>query len=151
MRIRPSPRRGMTTVESAVVYPIVFLFIIGLVVGAAGILRYQEVASLARRGARYAVTHGAQYAKDTGGTMATQAAIYNNVIVPNAVGFDLSKLSCAVSWSNGSGQLYQTSLVNGSYVYTVNTVTVTVSYQWVPEAFLGGITLSSTSVMPLSY
>ena len=33
-----------------------------------------------------------------------------------------------------------------------NTVTVTVSYDWVPEALLGtGVTLSSTSVMPMSY
>jgi hypothetical protein len=32
-----------------------------------------------------------------------------------------------------------------------NTVTVTLTYTWVPEAFLGGVTLSSTSVMPMSY
>ena len=36
-------------------------------------------------------------------------------------------------------------------VWKGNTVTVTVTYQWVPEAFFGGITLSSTSVMPISY
>jgi hypothetical protein len=30
-------------------------------------------------------------------------------------------------------------------------VTVTVTYQWLPEAFLGGVTLSSTSSMMVSY
>jgi hypothetical protein len=30
-------------------------------------------------------------------------------------------------------------------------VTVTLTYNWVPEAFAGGVTLSSTSVMPMSY
>ena len=34
---------------------------------------------------------------------------------------------------------------------TALTVTVTLTYRWVPEAFLGGVTLSSTSVMPMSY
>jgi hypothetical protein len=36
-------------------------------------------------------------------------------------------------------------------VATRNTVTVTLTYQWIPEAFFGGITLRSTSVLPMSY
>jgi hypothetical protein len=38
---------------------------------------------------------------------------------------------------------------NGSA--TGNKVRVTVSYRWLPEAYLGGITLSSTAEMPMSY
>ena len=31
-----------------------------------------------------------------------------------------------------------------------NTVTVTLTYQWIPEGMFGGMTLSSTSVMPMA-
>jgi hypothetical protein len=41
--------------------------------------------------------------------------------------------------------------VNNQVVPVTNLVTVTVTYLWIPEAFLGGITISSTSVMPMSY
>jgi hypothetical protein len=40
---------------------------------------------------------------------------------------------------------------NGDVVAVRNTVSVTVSYPWIPEAFLGGVALTSTSVMPMSY
>jgi hypothetical protein len=150
VRVSRVPRTGTTVVECAVVYPAVVLFVIGLLVGAAGIFRYQELASLARRAARYVSVHGAQYAKDTGNPAATPDDIYNNVVLPNSVGFNVSNLSCAVSY-NSSNAPYQTSTVNGTIVATANTVSVTLTYQWVPEAFLGGITLSSTSVMPMSY
>ncbi len=41
---------------------------------------------------------------------------------------------------------------NGTTYSETNTVSVTVSYQWLPELYLTGpITLSSTSVMPISY
>jgi Flp pilus assembly protein TadG len=137
-------------VECAVICPAVFLFVIGLVVGAIGIFRYQEMAALARRAARYASVHGAQYAKDTGNAAATPQDIYNNAIAPNAVALDLKQLSYAVSY-NTNNHPYHTGVINGTVVATQNTVTVTLNYQWVPEAFLGGITLSSTSVMPMLY
>lgn len=151
MRARHRARRGATVVEAAIVYPAVMLFVIGLVVGAVGILRYQEVASLARRAARYACVRGGQYARDTGATSPSPADIYATAVKPYAVGFDMTRLSCSVSYASGGSQLYQTTLANGQYVYTTNTVSVTVSYNWVPEAFLGGITLKSTSVMPMAY
>src|SRR4051794_22498771 len=59
-------RPGAALVECALVYPLTFLLVIGLVITAQGVSRYQEVAFLARAGARYASTHGAQYRKDTG-------------------------------------------------------------------------------------
>jgi hypothetical protein len=47
---------------------------------------------------------------------------------------------------------YHTILDSNKNVLPVqNNVTVTLTYRWVPEAYLGGITLSSTSVMPMSY
>jgi hypothetical protein len=150
MRINRQPRSGTSVVECALVYPSVMLFVLGLLVGAAGIMRYEEVASLARRGARYACVHGTQYAKDTGNPAATPTDIFNNAIVPYAVGLNSAHLSSAVSY-NASNNPYRTSIVNGNIVATGNTVSVTVTYQWIPEAFLGGITLQSTSVMPMAY
>jgi Flp pilus assembly protein TadG len=137
-------------VECAIIYPLTLLLILGLVVGAAGIFRYQQMAHLAREGARYAIVHGTQWAKDTGNTAAAPADIYNNAILPNAVALDTTQLSYTVTWNANNGPA-QATLVNGNIVYTGNTVSVTVSYQWIPEAFLGGLTLSSTSVMPMAY
>jgi hypothetical protein len=151
MLLHRGPRSGTTAVECALTYPAVFLFTLGLVVGAAGVFRYQELASLSRRAARYAATHGWKYAKDTGLTAPAPSDIYNNVIVPNAVGLDLSQLSYSITYGSGSNSQYQATVVNGKLTVTTNTVTVTLTYKWVPEAFAGGITLTSTSVMPMSY
>jgi Flp pilus assembly protein TadG len=135
-------------VEAAVVYPVTFLLILGLVIGAMGMFRYQQVASAAREGARYASVHGGQYAKETGQPAASAADVYNNAIKPKAVGLDPQALSYQVAWSPDNWPSKATSS-NGSAQGA--TVSVTVTYQWVPETFLGGITLSSTSVMPMSY
>lgn len=150
MRANRPPRSGTSVVESAVVYPAVILFVIGLLIGAAGMMRYQEVAALARRAARYAAVHGTQYARDTGNPAATPADIFNNAIAPYAVGLNAAGLSSTVSY-NASNSPYRTSIVSGNIVATGNTVSVTVTYRWMPEAFLGGITLQSTSVMPMAY
>jgi hypothetical protein len=126
-------------VESALVYPVVFLFMLGLVSGGMGIFRYQEVASLAREGSRWAALHGSLYSQETGKAAATPQDVYTNAILPRAVGLDLSKLSYTVTW-------------NPNNQPPDSTVTVTVFYQWIPEVFLfGNFTLSSTSTMPMSY
>jgi Flp pilus assembly protein TadG len=134
----PSPRRrGTHALECAVVFPLVFLLLFGLIVGALGVFRYQEVASLAREGSRYAAVHGQKYEMMTGRPAATAADVFNNAISPRAVILTPSQLSSTVTWNPDNGQ--------GS------AVTVTVAYQWVPEAYLGGLTLSSTSTTLISY
>ena len=61
---RRQPRSGATLVESAIIYSAAFTLLFGLVIGGLGIFRYQEVAHLAREGARYASTHGGKYTED---------------------------------------------------------------------------------------
>src|SRR5262249_43438494 len=151
MRLKSRQRTGTTAVECAIVYPSVFLFTVGLVVGAAGIFRYQELSSLARRAARYAVVRGTDYARDTGNPAPTPADIYNSQVVPYAAALDTSKLSYSITYNTTNSPTRNITNANGATVAVANTVTVTLTYQWVPEAFLGGITLSSTSVMPMSY
>jgi hypothetical protein len=138
-------RHAATLVEFAMVGALTLLLLLGLLIGGMGVFRYVEVASLARECSRWASVHGKLYQQDTGSPAAAQQDIYNNVITKQAVGMDLSELKCTVGWQSGNSP-YQ--LVNNQAV--PNTVTVTISYQWLPEAFVAGpITLSSTSVSPM--
>ena len=150
MRLHHQPRPAASMVEFAVVGSAAFLILLGLLVGGLGIFRYQQVARLARDASRWASVHGTQYAKDTKNSAATPQDVYNNVIAPNATGLDLSQLTYSVTW-NTSNDPYHSSTVNGQQVKVANTVTVTITYQWIPEAFLSGTTMSSTSVSMMSY
>jgi len=57
----PRSRAGATSVEFAMVAAVVLLMLIGLIVMALGVFRYQELARLAREGARYAAVRGTSY------------------------------------------------------------------------------------------
>ena len=169
-RISSRPRRGTTLVETAIVLPVLFTCILGTCVIGLGIYRYQQVASLAREGARYASVHGNQYSQYAGASV-TASAIYNAAIKPMAVGLDTNTsdahhLTYQVQWGTA---------VTGSWVWTdwdtstptpasynpnstppgeplYNAVRVTVTYPWVPEMYLAGpINLTSTSIMPMSF
>ena len=142
-------RRGSVATESVVVLPTLVFLILSIVVGGYGVFRYQQIAMLAREGARYASVHGGQYQQETGNSAATPQDVYNNAIVPFATNLDLSQLSYSVTW-NANNMPYSVS--NDYETPTNNTVTVTVHYNWFPEAYLiGPIVLSSTSTMPMSY
>jgi len=144
-----SRRRGTTLVETAIILPITFFLLLGLLVGGMGIFRYQEVATLAREGARYASTHGYQYRQDAGlstGTAADwQTDIYNNGVAPYIVSLDASQLTVTASWPDVVNQPGKPDNWPGSKV------DVTVTYKWMPEMYLiGPIYLSSTSSMPIT-
>lgn len=169
----PRPQRGATLVEAAIVLPVAFLLILGIVVGGMGVFRYLEVAHLARLTARYAAVHGGQYSQDNAaainaGTLpnVNEAYLTQNIAAANAVALDSSQLSVSATITTHSGTYDWDDTTNnnsrlpystytdssGTSYYVTNTVQVTVSYQWVPEWFLvGPITLTSTSVVPMSY
>jgi Flp pilus assembly protein TadG len=142
-------RRGSAATESVVVVPVLLTLIFATLVGGYGVFRYQQIALLAREGARYASVHGGQYQLETGNTAATPQDVYNNAILPYAVALDSSQLSYSVTW-NTNNMPYS---VSSDYEKpTANTVTVTINYNWFPEAYLiGPIVLSSTSTVPMSY
>jgi Flp pilus assembly protein TadG len=142
-------RKGATVVESGIVLLLTLLLVMGGIVGGLGIFRYQQIASLAREAARYASVRGGQYHKETGKAAATSTSVYNNVISAKAVGLDLTKLTYSVTWDDPSEMPVYYDSTNK--VWKGNTVSVTITYQWVPEAFFGGATMTSTSVMPVSY
>jgi Flp pilus assembly protein TadG len=143
-------RRGAVVVEYALVLSATLALTCGLVVVGVGFFRYQQMALLAREGARYASVHAAQYQQVTGGTAADAAAVYNNAITPLATGLDLSKLSYTVNWDDPSkGPVYLSNPATNTY--RINYVTVTVRYNWLPQMYLGATTLSSQSRMPLTF
>jgi Flp pilus assembly protein TadG len=145
---RSTPRRAASLVETALTFSAVMLLTLGVVVVALGVFAYQEVAGLAREGARWAAVHGAQYHQETGKPMATASSVYTNAIKPHMVGLDTSQLTYSVSWTNASEvPIYD----DGSGNLVQNQVTVTVTYRWVPHAYLAPVTLRSTSVMPMQY
>jgi Flp pilus assembly protein TadG len=149
-RFPQRPRRGATMVEGALVLSTALLLTLGVIIVGLGVYRYQQVASLARVAARYASVHGGQFAQETGQAMATPQSVYDQVIKPGAIGLDLNKLTYSVTWDNSNEMpLYLANVTTNQYLR--NRVTVTISYQWVPEAYLKGITLTSTSVMEMSY
>jgi Flp pilus assembly protein TadG len=140
-------RRGATVVELAAVAPILMLLIFGLVIGGLGVFRYHQVASLAREAARHAAVRGSEYARETGKPAATQDSIRKEVVEANAAGLDPALLTCTVSWDKSNAP----KAVNADQSATTNVVTVTVTYKWLSEAYFGGITLTSTSKVPMSF
>ncbi|HQU42443.1 MAG: hypothetical protein B7Z73_02040 [Planctomycetia bacterium 21-64-5] len=143
-------RRGTSTVEVAIIAPVLFILLLGIMIGGMGVFYYQQVARLANDASRWASVHGTQYAAGTGNSAATFTDIYNNAIVPNATALDLSKLSYTVSW-NTSNSPYHTVTQSGSQVQVANTVTVSINYQWTPLMYVGVQNMSCTSVRVMSY
>lgn len=151
MRLRRSQRRrGATLVESAIVYPATFLLLVGMLVGALGIFRYQQVAALARETARYASVHGAEYGRVTKTTPPTPAQIFDAVYAERAADLEREHVTYSITY-NTSNEPYRTAIVNGNVTTVTNVVTVTVSFQWIPEAYFGGATLSATATTQMLY
>jgi Flp pilus assembly protein TadG len=149
IRVHQSRRSAATTVECAVILPITLFLLIGFVVGGMGVFRYQEVALLAREGARYASTHGAQFRTDSGQGIGTAddwiQDIRDNGIEPKRTALDPARMTVNVSWPPVINQPSRPDNWPGSKV------TVTVSYQWMPEMWLvGPYTLTSTSELPIT-
>ena len=142
-------RRGASTVEFAVACPIAFFLLFATIVGSMGVFRYQQVASLAREGARWASVHGGQYAQENNTPAPTAQDIYNQAILPKAVALKLDRLSYQITWKDNNMPL---SVHENVEVPIGNTVTVKISYQWLPELYLvGPLTLTSTSTSQMYY
>ena len=135
MHLHKASRPAATMVEFALVGSLTFLMILGLMVGGVGIWLYTGLTSIAREAARQASVHGTQYKQTTGNSNWSQTDVYNKVIQPQANAFGFANLSYSMSPAT----------VGSPY----STVTVTLSYPWVPPAYIGGLTMtvSSTAVV----
>jgi Flp pilus assembly protein TadG len=142
-------RHGTTAVEFAVTCPILFFLLFATIVGSLGVFRYQQVAAVAREGARWASVHGGQYEQDTGKPAATPEDVFNKVILPAATMLRPEHLSYSVTWDQSNMPLQVSDDVQEPFG---NTVIVTVTYQWFPEILLiGPYTLTSSSTSQMIY
>jgi len=121
-------------VESAVVYPVTMLLLIGTMVVGLGNFRYQQLQSLAREGARYASVRGPNYVAATGNAEATAATVQTYV---QGLSAGMSGLQCTA--------------VNYSSTTDPCSVSVTLSYTWNPEGYFSPMTWTVTSTMPVTY
>ena len=173
MRLRNvRTRHAAHAVECAFVYPVVFMFTLGVMIVGLGVFRYQEVAYLAREAARFASVHAGQYQQENAAAIAaasmpnvTDSYITPNIVQANATMLDAGSLNVTINFNTSSGSYdwddtanngnrwpYSETTQNGSNYNATNTVSVTVSYTWVPEAYLiGPFTLTSTSCMAVCY
>jgi Flp pilus assembly protein TadG len=154
------PRRGAVLVESAFVYPLMFLLLFSLIVGGLGVYRYQAVACMAREAARYACVRGSDWQIAENQPSPTQEQIAQTVVFPLAVAMDTNQLNTTVELIDGvSGKAtpwdssnQATTSLNAQGQPVANRVRVTITYNWYPELLLGGpIVLQSVSETPMSF
>lgn len=130
-------RSGAVAIESAFVVPLALFLILGLIVGAHGIFAYQEVASLAREGARYASVRGTRYEASTPHSVPTAQEVYENAIRPKIVSLNEANLTYDISWPYG----YRPD----------NPVIVKLEYTWMPGVIFGDLVFKSTSVKTITW
>ena len=137
MRRRPHTlfrRSGTTVVEMALIGPLVFLLLIGLIVTVLGVFRMQQVSRLAHEAARWASVHGQEWERDTRSPPVTPEDVFRQAMMPLAQGLNGEHLTHDVSWNE------ERSLVR-----------VTVQYRWLPEVFFSASTITATSIRPVSF
>ena len=161
LRRQRRQRRGSILIESAIVYPVLFLIVLGIIVMSLAVFRYQQVAHITREATRWAAVHGAKYAEDHKGdippaTAATAQDVFDNAIRPHAVGMGLTSanMTYEVTWNENNAQTtsHVVTQPDGTKktVTKANTVTVKITYRWNTGVF-GTIPVSSTSVMIMAY
>lgn len=161
MRITSSIRRqGATLVETAIVQPVCFLLLFGILTGGIFIFNYQEVAWLSRETSRRASVRGSQYAKETGNASPTTADLRQNVVLPLAAAMDPNNLTvqvflvdgstgAAADWDSSNKSI---SVVESDGSNVANTVRVIITYQWTPlYPLTASITLQATSEVPMAF
>ena len=142
-------RRGAAAVEFALVAPIALFLVLAIMIGGQGVFRYQQVAALAREGARWASVHGGEYEKVTGNPAATPKDVFDKAILPYATLLRPEYLSYAVTWDRSNMPLQ---VFDDVQQPIGNTVTVTVSYEWFPEIYLvGPFNLNSSSTAQMNF
>lgn len=161
MLLRRKARTGSVLIESALIYPVLFLIVLAIVILGVGVFRYQQVSHISREASRWASVHGNKYAQENNTTAATPQDIYDKAIKPYAAGMQLEGITYSVTW-NTDAQGNPDKDPTHTYTYTdpatgiptlkarSNTVTVTVTYTWNTGLF-GTIPVSCTSVNTIFY
>src|SRR4051794_3543843 len=91
MILRRTVRKGAVLAESALIYPILFMLVLGVILLGLAVVRYQQVSHITREASRWASLHGAKYGTDPlnadpNKRAATPQDVYDNGVVPFAAG-----------------------------------------------------------------
>ena len=152
----------MITVEAAVVYPLLFLLLFGLIVGGICVFRYQQVVLLSREAARYACVRGSDSSQQTnpGQPSPTAAQITQQVVLPMSAGMEPDKVTVQIQWISpatnrvvdwDSSPRSPSSLDDQGNPVT-NHVRVTVTYVWdAGILFPAPLSLRSVCEIPMSF
>jgi Flp pilus assembly protein TadG len=81
---RKTARPGTVLAETALIYPILFLIVLGVIMLGLSVFRYQQASHISREAARWASVHGEQYATEQNTTAATPQDICTNAVAPFA-------------------------------------------------------------------
>ena len=128
------PRRGISAVECAAVYPVAILLLMGTVIMGLGVFRYQQIQFLARQAARYASVHGPTYASEKSQSTAATSSVLAYV---QGLAVGLDGLDCTA--------------VNYSSTTMPCTVSVTLTYNWSPGPLFSSMKWTVTLTMPVTY
>jgi Flp pilus assembly protein TadG len=156
MLLRRTRRPGTVVVESAVIYPVLFMLLLGIVIIGLTIFRYQQCAHAAREGARWASVHGSAYCREQSKPATTDQDVIDNAVSPQFAGIASgTEMTCTVVWPNGQNPTRTVNVVDpitGLTEVTAlsNTVEVTVTYSW-NAGFFGTLTVASKSVNQMMY
>src|SRR5262249_25234154 len=95
-------RRGATLIEVAVIQPVCFILLFGILLGGILTFNYQEVAWLCREASRRTSVRGNQYSQLTGKASPTEAEIRQNYVLPFVAAMDPSQLTVEVFLIDGT-------------------------------------------------
>ena len=159
MKLPTTHQRGAVAAETAIVLVVLFLLFIAFYVGGMIVFRHQQVASLAREGARWASVRGADYTLDTLSDGVSAAQIREAGVLPFAAGMDPANVTVDVEWidkSTGTAHAWDSvrrdvrSITHGGE-YVSNTVRVTVTYTWSSGFFGEPHVQQSRCEMPMTH
>lgn len=160
MRRFAKQRTGAVALETALVLPIMFALLFGIIVGGMGVFRYQQVACQAREAARWTCVRGADWAAETGKSSPSSSDIRNQAVLPYAAGMSGTALSVEVLWVDAttgdtvawddSSQIPRST--NAANEVVANRIRVTTTYTWSPKfLWFGPWKLRSVSEMPMQF
>ncbi len=105
---RQKARSGTVLAEAALIYPVLFLLILGVILLGISVFRYQQVSHISREASRWASVHGATYAKENNTTAASPQDICDKAITPFASGMSTQGMTYTTSTNTTAGTITYT-------------------------------------------
>jgi Flp pilus assembly protein TadG len=125
MILRRKARKGSVLAESAMIYPVLFMLILGVIMLGIGVFRYQQVSHISREASRWASVHGQKYGTDplntdTNKRAATPQDVYDKAVVPFAAGMQAGSLTYTTTQNTGANTITTTGVnADGSITYSI--------------------------------